>query len=229
MTKFSALLALVATILLPGLASASSRDVSFTVVRGGDEIGWQKLSIQDEAGKTVVRTTSEVSVKVFFAEVYKFVQDSTETYENGKLVALTSTTHDDGPDFVLDVQNNGGSLAVKAAKSVKGKAAGETGGERAADIVTASLWDKDVVSQTALLNTIDGSVTQVEKVDNLGVESIQAKGQTVSATHYVILGTDSQSGESKPWHREVWYDEAGNLVQYSLKDSTGTMVHYIQR
>ncbi|MBF0167976.1 MAG: hypothetical protein HQL45_10135 [Alphaproteobacteria bacterium] len=205
------------------LAARASMDVlDYTVLRDGSPIGSHTVKLERNGSRTLVNVKSDIEVKVLFVSAYRFVQKSTEEWENGKLVRLVSKTHDDGPDYELSVDKAAEALNVSAAKSVKGKAeTPENGGKSVAPqtVLPASLWNADTVRQTQLLNTIHGQVMKVTVAEQ-GREAVAVKGSQVQAAHYAIRGE---------LERDLWIDAEGNVVQYQFKDRTGSQISYVLR
>lgn len=154
-----------------GLAAASaaapaypdSGRLDFKVMRKGSDIGSFDFTFARSGNTLTVHNKTNVAVKVPFVGIalYKFVQDATETWQNGHLVHLTSKTDDNGKHHAL-------SLGATA-------------------LVPASLWDRDIVTARKALNTIDGKAMTI-KVVKLGADMVPSGGGTVKATHYRITG-----------------------------------------
>ncbi|TAN55065.1 MAG: hypothetical protein EPN26_05885 [Rhodospirillales bacterium] len=205
---------------LPALAAMDTLD--YTVLRDGSPIGRHTVKVERNGARTLVSINSDIEVKVLFVSAYRFVQKSTEEWENGKLVRLVSKTHDDGPDYDLSVATASDGLSVTAAKSVKGKAeTAENGGASAAPqtVLPASLWNPETVRQSSLLNTIHGKVMSVTVAEQ-GKEPVAVKGASIPASHYAIRGE---------LERDLWIDAEGNVVQYQFKDRTGSQISYVLR
>ena len=84
-------------------------------------------------------------------------------------------------------------------------------------IIPASLWNHDLITQTELLNTLDGSNMSIT-VTEMGQEIVVAAGRNVSATHYSVTGK---------LNRELWYDKDGVLVQVQFAGADGSEITYI--
>ncbi len=191
-----------------GGAFAAESDLSFTVLRDGSEIGSHEIHISEAAGKTTVKIETDVAVKLAFVTLYNFDHEGHEVWENGQLVSYASKTDDDGKEKSLNAKRDGGDLAVN----------GSAGNRRAAlTVVPASLWNMATVSQTHLLNTLDGSDMAI-MVKDLGEEAVKVMGKDVMARHYAISG-DLQ--------RELWYDAGGRLVKVRFAASDGTDIQYV--
>jgi len=192
-------------------AQAANKSLEFTVVRDGATIGSHSYTISDHDGETLVEVATDIKIKVLFVTTYKFIHTSKEVWKNGRLVLLNSTTDDDGTSKSLTVQAQTAKLTVNSV--VQGQ---DRRQNASAEMLPASLWKQDMVKQSALLNTFDGTVMNIS-VEDLGRDEVKAHGANVTAHHYAI------SGELT---RELWFNGAGDLVRMRFPDKTGTAIIY---
>lgn len=181
--------------------------LSFQVIREGSPIGTHELRFSVRDGGTAVDIETDVAVKLAFITVYRFEHEGHELWRDGHLVSLNSTTNDDGTDHRLEVKAQGGELAVDGDAN-QARLPQET--------IPASLWNMDLVEQSQLLNTLDGSLMSVS-IREVGPETVSAGGEEIAATHYVIEGD---------LEREVWYSDEGLLVRVRFKGSDGSEIVY---
>jgi hypothetical protein len=212
--RFGAMFAAaVAAALLASAAQAMqvpSQPLNYTVLRDGAPVGRHVVTFQPTDGGTKVDITTDVAVKIAFITVYRFEHKGSEVWKDARLVALTSKTNDDGTDHQLQVEAKGDGLHVvgdgKATKADPG-------------IVPASLWNPSLVTQNVLLNTLDGQQMRVTVTDK-GADTVMVQGKGVPARRYVV------DGDLK---RELWYDEAGTLVQIRFKAKDDSDILYVLR
>jgi hypothetical protein len=185
--------------LLAGAASADplasvppSGTLAFDVIRNDKVIGGETLQFQRAGSDLTVTLKTDIAVKVpvIGINAYVFRQSSTEHWKGGALAGLTSTTDDNGTAHKISV--------------------GPTA------LLPASLWNAEITSAKALLNTIDGSKMPVS-VRKLGEETVVAQGKNTRATHYAI------SGGLK---RDLWFNGSGQLVHVQLVADDGSQVDY---
>ncbi len=140
-----------------------SGSLKFDVIRKGKDIGDHSYKFSGTKNSYSVKVSTNVIVKVPLIKLtaYNFQHDSVETWKNGKLQKLWSTTNDDGTPHKV---NSG-----------------------ASSILPASLWNEDIVKRKTLLNTVNGKKMSIRAAD-FGSESITTKKGTVSARHYRISG-----------------------------------------
>ena len=185
-------------------------NLSFAVMRDGDQIGTHALHFTNSGDETRVEINTDVAVKVLFVTAYKFKHHGTELWRDGKLVAYNSQTDDDGTEKSLNAQAKGDSLAVNG-----------SAGSWTADpsIIPASLWDMRIVKQNQVLNTLDGRPMKVQ-VSDAGMDEVQVAGRNVETHHYVITGD---------LDRELWYDANGVLSHVRFKGKDGSQIDYIRQ
>jgi len=192
-------------------AAAQAETLNYTVLRDGKTIGTHAVTIDQNGAETRVGVETDIAVKVLFVTAYKFKHTSQETWSNGRLVSITSTTDDDGTPKELNARAENGRLSVDS--KVKGQERRQHADTTA---LPASLWNAATVKQSALLNTLDGQVMQIE-VEDLGMEDLDAGGASLTARHYAITGELT---------RELWFDAAGRLVRMRFPDKTNTEIVY---
>jgi hypothetical protein len=186
-------------LLLAGSAGAetapSSGVVVFDVMREGSDIGDHRYTFRDDGEALSVQVETDVAVKLplIGVAVFRFEHDSHETWRDGRLATLTSTTNDDGEAHQVNLAN--------------------------ADGFPASLWNDGILEQTMLLNTVDGR-SMATSVVHVGPETIQAKGQAVPAHHYRLLGDlerDLWYDASGMLVKVAFTADDGSHIEYTLK------------
>lgn len=205
---FSAATVIAATVLA---GQAAAKTLSYTVLRDGQNIGTHSFDINQNGATTEVDIKTDIKVKVLFVTAYKFEHTSKEMWANGQLMSINSTTDDDGTPKALKVAANGAKLTIDG--TVKGQ---ERRQHADAPIIPASLWNPEIVKQTQILNTLDGTIMSVS-VEDKGLSEVEAGGAKQQAHHYAITGELT---------RELWFTPAGDLVQIRFPDKTGTEIVY---
>lgn len=207
---FLSLLAL-ALVIAAQPSFATAKTLSYTVLRNGSPIGTHSYTLDTRDGETTVNVSTDIKVKVFFATVYEFVHTSIEKWKGGKLVYIQSTTNDDGIQKELEAQSTGAELKVSSVVKGQDRLVKAPGA-----VIPASLWSDTTVSQSSLLNTLDGTLMRV-KVETIGDEVITAHGDKKTATHFKITGDLT---------RELWFDGDGNLVRVRFPAEDNSEIVY---
>jgi hypothetical protein len=206
-------LAALAVPLTLAAATASAMEVpreplSFTVLRNGDVVGTHSIHFQPQADGVNVAVDTNVVVKMAMIPVYRFEHHGQETWSRGQLVALNSTTNDDGAKHTLKVSAAPGTLEVN----------GDDKPTRLPAVtLPASLWNRATVAQGTLMNTLDGHAMTVH-ISDLGDETVSVHGQPRHAHHYSMTGDLA---------RELWYDGSGTLVQLRFKGRDDSDIQYV--
>ena len=186
-------------------ALAATKNLEYTVLRDGNEIGTHAFVIETKGADTNVTVTTNIQIKKLFITFYKFTHESRETWKNGQLIALSSTTDDDGIAKAVSVKAENGKITINA--QVQGH---DRRQYAPANAIPASLWNAETVKQSMIVNTLDGQMMKV-KIERVGTEDVTASGTTVVANHYKLTGELT---------RDLWYNSAGDLVRMSFPDKT---------
>lgn len=201
-------IAIVAGVSLAAAAGpAAAETLRFAIMRNGAQIGTHQIVVNRAGPETSVSIATDVDVKVLFITAYHFQQTESERWANDRLVALNSTTDNNGTHHKMAVVQKPANLNV----DVDGKA---TTADR--NIVPASFWNPDFLQHSSVLDTQDGLVSPMSVIDH-GPEQLAIDGKTIKAHHYEIKSRYSQ---------EVWYDERQRLVQVRLLGTDGSTILY---
>lgn len=181
--------------------------LSFTVVRNGEAVGTHSMRFQPDGDGMKVAIDTNVVVKVAMIPVYRFEHHGQEVWQNGQLLALDSTTNDDGTHHSVKVSGGTSMLDVNGDGTTT---------RLPAVTLPASLWNRATTTQGTLLNTLDGHAMTV-RITDLGDDTVTVHGQSRSARHYAMVGDLA---------RELWYDGAGTLVQVRFKGKDDSDILY---
>ena len=183
-------------------------ELEYRVLRDGAEIGRHKVWFRHD-GDAVITVETEISITVslLFITLYTYRLDATETWRGDRLVALDSTTDDDGDLYVVSAHAEGDNLVVGA---------GANSWMAPATIIPTSLWRREMAQGELLIGVERGEAIAVAFHDQ-GLESVVARGGDVSARKIVV------SGELE---RALWYDDDGMLVRLQLIARDGSTIIY---
>jgi Family of unknown function (DUF6134) len=201
---------ILAALLLAGTSAQAQpglSDLRFAIMRNGEQIGTYALELDQAGAETTVNLATNVVVKKLFITFYRYEHTSTEHWANGRLVALSSATDDNGTKHKVDVASKGAGLQVL----VDGKSV-----QIDKTTIPASLWNPVIVRQSVALNTVEGKLMPITVTDD-GIEDVTAQGHLIKAHHYTING---------PFKQDVWYDEQGRLVHAQFVGTDGSIITY---
>jgi len=189
------------------VAAQPSETMRFAIMRNGEQIGTHAIEINRKGPETDVRVTTELAVKVLFVTAYRLQHSATERWMNGQLVALDSTTDNNGVHHNVSATRGKSGLEVEA----DGKTSHVD-----QNVFPASLWNPELMRRKAALDPQDGQVDPISVKDD-GSEDLRLGDRALKAHHYVIKTRYSQ---------DIWYDERGRLVQVKLIGSDGSEISY---
>ena len=143
--------------------AAPARDLRFRLLRGGSSIGTYVVAFRQDGGKTVAVVDVDIVVRVAFINAFKFRHHSEETFEGGRLTAVSSTTDDNGRRYSVAGQ------ATRDGFRLEGPSGPFTAPTNL--LTSNSAWNADFVRQQALINAQQGG--QCGLVTNrVGTESV---------------------------------------------------------
>lgn len=191
----------------PPSAQSAVETLQYAIMRKGEQIGTHRVELRRNGKETSVNVETNVEVKVLFVTAYRFQYNATERWVNGRLVALTAETDDNGKQHRLTAALKGASLEVEA----DGKAV-----QVDKNVMPSSLWNPELVRQSVMLDTQTGQVTPISVVDG-GSEQVTVETGPAPAHRYTIKGKFSQ---------DVWYDSRGRLVYSQFVGPDGSVISY---
>lgn len=187
---------------------ADGDEISFKVLRKGNDFGTHKISFSgDPDGKLVV--TSEVSLRAGLGPItaFRYTLEAQETWQDGVLVGLSGTTNDNGDRLQVEADKQGDGLNV---------AGTEYSGLVDLGILPSSHWHKGQVTASRILSTEDGEVLDVT-TQQVGRETISVAGRQVEADRY-LLKSDIDL--------DLWYDTQNRLVKLAF-EARGQNIEYV--
>jgi hypothetical protein len=199
--------AVIALILFGAGAQGSTETRQFAITRNGVQIGTHVIEVNRSGQETSVAIATNLTVKVLFVTAYHLHLTASERWLNGRLVALNSTSDNNGTRHFVSAVAKGSSLEV----TVDGKATLID-----PNIMPASFWNPELLGRPIMLDAQDGQIMPVSVRDG-GEEDLTVNARIVKAHHYTINSRYSQ---------DVWYDDQAGLVQAKLVASDGSVIMY---
>lgn len=183
--------------------------LEYAIVRNGDEIGTHRLLFRREGDLVTVDVSVQVQVRMLGMTVYRFTQTATETWRDGRLLALESTGNNDGTAFALRVREaDGGLVAESRGRSVRFPA----------DAIPTNVWHPAQLQRSVLLNSLEGTALRAS-VRDLGERTFTVRGTPVTARGAYLDATAA-------YQRSLWFDAAGRLLHLEMHGRDGSLVEY---
>ena len=187
-------------------AARAEAPITFTVIRKGEDIGTHTITFDKKGDTLKVDIKTRIAVKVLFVTAYKFTFDGTETWKDGKLIALDDHSNDNGEKHAVSVAQKDGKLILTA----DGKSQ-----EISPDTIPGSWWNIKLTGRKELLDVLTGKMEPVT-IRKIGSEKVTANGAEVSADHYEVSGG---------LQRNLWYKPNGTLVKQTVLKK-GDVIEY---
>ena len=175
----------------------------------GKPAGTHVLAIKTADNGTVT-VSADTSVKVRVAIItYSYTFRGTETWKDGRLLALESATNDDGKKHAVAAKADKDGTSVTA----NGKELLVKG-----DAWTTLRWQLPADKKRAALTLIDADTgkTAAGKLELVGLEKVSVAGKVLEANHYRLTGG---------MKADLWYDGLDRLVrQESVEEGHKTVL-----
>lgn len=198
-------------VLLGSPAFAAERETrAYTVNVDGKRAGDAQVSIaQQDDGTTQVNCETNVKVRVLFFK-YTYWYRGQETWKNGRLQKLESTSDDDGKRFTT--------VAVAEPTGMKVTVNGRTR-VTSLDVWPTSYWqlpDSKLRGGQLLLLDADTGRDLQARMQHLGTQQIYAGGKTQNAAHYRLTGKVTV---------DLWFDASERMIRQDwVEDGHRTVI-----
>ena len=193
------------------LVAAESETRRFAIEIDGKPAGnYQMMIRQEQDGTAVLSCHAFARVKLGFLTLYRYSYLGTETWKNGRLTRLDSTTNDNGDQFTVNAEAQGNGLRMR----VNGKERIVSG-----NVWTTTYWrlhDPPPANGAIPLLDPDSGKESAGKLELIENTQLVVGGKNIPCTHYRVAG-DVQV--------ELWFDAQQRLVrQDSVEDGHRTVL-----
>jgi YD repeat-containing protein len=189
--------ALAVILAAPALADDSR---TFQVNVDGKPAGQFVVKVADKDGSIECNVSARVEVRALLGK-YRYSLDTTETWKDGKLMALRSTCNDDGTKHDVSLTSDGTTATLTAdGKTVKGGGA----------VWPTTYWKLPPATGAVTLIDSDTGKLIPAKLERVGADKVQVLGKEQEATKYRLTGGVDVT---------LWYDAGGRLVRETFIES----------
>lgn len=193
-------------------AGGASRNLTFRALRNGSPIGVHTVSFRQDGERLVATTHIDIAVKVLLFTAFYLKHDAQEVWQAGRLVAVKSTTDDNGTKMQVSGTAVEGGFRVTS----------EEGPFLAPPQLLTSnmLWDVRMLRAERLIDVQYGGVIGLA-VKALGAASVDTPRGSVRAERHRII-TPHYTGtlfhdSSGQWVKAL-IEAKGEVVEYALAD-----------
>ena len=179
---------------LPVCPVSNGQTVSYDILRGGDVIGHQTVHYALAGQDLTVTIDVAVGLHMLGIRVFRYQHHGEESWHDGQMVRLTTTTDDDGTPRHVDASRD---PQTGIWRGIVGPQPGS------APLMSTSFWNIQTVLQTRLLDREKGNVVSV-RADVPTAQTLQLGARSLATSKYDLTG---------PVKGSVWYDGSGCWVQ----------------
>lgn len=194
--------------LLPLSAMAAPEQWLFAVRLDDKPIGQHVFTRTGDGDSYTMDVRADFKATLFLVVPFRYEHRNKEVWKGGCLQSIESGTDDNGDNFKVSGSISGDSFTVTS----NGKK--ET---LPRCVSTFAYWDKQLLGQTALLNSQDGRYTPT-KVEDKGIETIRAFGKDTQATRYKLTAGDLTI--------YLWYSKEGHWLRLESPVKGGMTLKY---
>jgi Family of unknown function (DUF6134) len=198
----------VSLILFLSGAQALPETRRFEITRNGEPIGTHVIEVNRSGNEFLVSVVTDLTVKVLFVTAYRLQIAASERWANGRLIALNSTSNNNGTRHVVSAVARGPRLEV----TVDGKDSIFVD----PNVMPNSFWNAEFLRRPIMLDAQDGQVIPVS-VRDVGEEDLTINASVIRTRRYTVISRYSQ---------DVWYDDQARLVKAQLVARDGSVIMY---
>jgi hypothetical protein len=181
----------------------------FDIVRKGSTLGTHEVTFAMSGDRLTVTVAVNLVYKILGVTLYRYTHRATEIWEDGRVIALHTTTDDNGEKYQVSGKRGGTGLVIEGTKAPRYTAP--------ANALPATHWNQSELDGP-WINTQDGRLMH-PKVTPGKIETIPADGG-----RKVIARRFSLSGDVQ---LDMWYDD--RLGWTGLRFSRGGSVIRYER
>lgn len=195
----------------------------FTILRNEQPVGWHRLTFSAAGGMLNVMAESSIRIAFGPIPVYRFSYRAVETWSEGRLIALTASTDDNGDRFQMLGQLEDTRFRIESSKGLAEIKLGEFGAPVAARpgmgpvLMATNHWNPHVVQLNKVLNTLTGALSEVEIIAE-GKDRLDLKTSVRDAWRWRYKGD---------FEATSWYDERGRWLALAFKGRDGSQIRYV--
>ena len=181
-------------------------EVSFDIIRKNKNIGSLITTFKKEDDKLQIRTILDIKVKVFLITVYKFFQDTTETWIEGEFVKIEGYTNfEDEREYYIegnDLDENFIASGMDGELTLSNK------------ILPLNYWNKKILEEEEVFDTQKGIVRKitVQKLEN---DIIKMNNKNIEAEKYIMNASKNPKDKGPFPQYTLWYKD-DELIKFEF-------------
>lgn len=182
---------------------------NFRVMLDDQPIGSHKVRVDSSDGNVAVHTIANFDVRILFIPVYSYEHEAKENWNDGCIVAINTTTDDNGEKYYISSKKDTQSLSLKThdgKSSLNGC------------VRTFAYWDVNLLKSDRLLNTQTGEYLPVSITD-MGLKTLDIDGKEVQARSFRLVAEEMTI--------DLWYTKDMRWLALESITDTGSVLRYL--
>ena len=181
-------------------------EVSFDIIRKNKNIGSLITTFKKEDDKLQIKTILDIKVKVFLITVYKFFQDTTETWIEEEFVKIEGYTNfEDEREYYIegnDLDENFIASGMDGELTLSNK------------ILPLNYWNKKILKEEEVFDTQKGIVRKitVQKLEN---DIIKINNKNIEAEKYIMNASKNPKDKGPFPQYTLWYKD-DELIKFEF-------------
>jgi len=189
-------------------AAAESREWAFRVSLDDKEVGSHYFRIDEKDGKTRLETEADLAVKMLLITVYRYLHRNVESWEDGCLTGIESSTKVNGKTQAVSGQRQGDFFNVRSSgESVRLPEC----------VMSFAYWNPEILKEARLLNSQNGEYVEVDVSGPVYDERL-VRDQTLPAQRYRLNAGDIDL--------KLWYSLDDQWLALESKMRGGRVLSY---
>jgi len=182
----------------------------FDVYLNDKKVGKHSFTVSEAGGMKQVQSEANFDVKFLFISAYRYEHSAAERWSDNCLVEFDASTNANGKRIqVSGEQTSAGFLVEK----------GDAPIELPECVMTFAYWNPQFLEQPRLLNPQTGEYVDV-RVDELGNELLEVRGQPVAATRFSLTAREVDLtlwySSDDEWLALESVAKGGHIIRYEL-------------
>ncbi len=190
------------------MENAASWD--FTVYLDGKKIGNHRFDLSVVDGVRQVQSAADFDYKLLFVSVYQYEHRAEELWADNCLVNLKANTNTNGKQVSVSGEQSASGFVIERDESRV---------ELPNCVMTFAYWNPAFLDQSRLLNPQTGEYIDV-RVDAVGDEILQIRGQDVTATRFRLTARETDLtlwySATQEWLALESVAKGGRIIRYEL-------------
>ena len=180
------------------------KKIEMDVVLNGEVIGYSNYFFEKNNKIMTVKNYTKFKVKLLGVTVFSILSETTEKYENDKLIYFKSNTfQNDKEKFVNLNYNKSSKKFIIDGSSYQGEAS--------LDCIIGNWWNHKIFKASKQISPLSGSVKE-QVVTFIGKEKININNKEYLTEHFKLKSKDENLPDDKKLNFDIWYNPESNLI-----------------